>query len=174
MSDNKEFKDLDSLFDSIFNENVSADEMRNRVYDNNFKYGSNNNTVNNRGPLVQIVRPTLNKEAKNKKFNTRYAYFENYISNIDYPNNMKEDYFSGFKDAIEKYYRRSQAYKKNLMLLENVVADELNKYSYRKRRSLNYYNRGYNDGLQYIEGSLKRSKKMMEDEITAVLVRTIL
>jgi len=154
MSDNKEFKDLDSLFDSIFNENVSADEMRNRVYDNNFKY--------------------LNKEAKNKKFNTRYAYFENYISNIDYPNNMKEDYFSGFKDAIEKYYRRSQAYKKNLMLLENVVADELNKYSYRKRRSLNYYNRGYNDGLQYIEGSLKRSKKMMEDEITAVLVRTIL
>jgi len=172
MSDEK-FKDLDELFDAVFKDDISPEELRRRVNRNNQRNprnrGQNPYTRNRR---IQIIKPVLKKDARDRVFKSRYEYFINYITNIEFHPATSADYYGGFEDAIEQYHNRAESYKNNLIIVENVVKDEIRGYNNSVNSSI--YSRGYYDGLCYIEGSLKRSKKMIEEEIVRVLKNTII
>jgi len=169
-----QFDEIDKLFDSVFKEDsdVSVDEIRRRV-SKDYRSTPRMDRTNHRSRRLQIIRPSLSKEVKTKKFDSRYSYFECYITNIDYPVQINAEYERGFHDAIDSYYKRAQAHKNNLVYIENLVHDEIRKYTY-GRNTANLYNRGYSNGLEYVEGSLKKSKKKIEDDITQILGKSIL
>ena len=171
--DKDQFDEIDRLFDSVFRDesDVSVDEVRRKVSANYTRTPRSRTNYNSR--RIQIVRPSLRKNVRDMKFDSRYAYFECYITNIDYPKQMNADYEKGFHDAIDNYYKRAQAHRNNLVLVENLVHDELRRFTY-GRNTANLYNRGYSNGLEYIEGSLKKSKKKIEDDITRILGESIL
>lgn len=168
-----QFDEIDKLFDSVFKENsdVSVDDIRKKI-SGSYRSTPNVERQQHKSRRIQITRPSLSKEVRDKHYDSRFAYFECYITNIDYPNQMNDDYQRGFHDSIDNYYKRAQDHKNNLVFIENLVHDELRKFTY-GRNTANLYNRGYSNGLEYVEGSLKKSKKKIEDDITKILGESI-
>ena len=137
--------DIDDIFsnlDSVKNEEVKKEEEKRQTY------------VSSNDPSL-ISRPRIPDEIGN--YTTRFECFRCIIEHVSYGTQNVNAYVEGHKDALEKYYSDAYQNRKDLYVIEARVSDELNRNNVHSA----LYDKGYYDGLSYVDKALKKSKELL-------------
>ena len=102
-------------------------------------------------------------------YDTRFEAFKGIIEHVSYGTTNVNNYVSGHRDALEKYYKDAYANQKDLYVIEARVNDEINRYASHTQ----LYEKGYYDGLFYVLKALKKSKELLTDKIGAALGKAL-
>lgn len=160
-----------SMLDSIREENnlTSLDDVRQRV-----SRGSNpDNLVNLQrtavSPSKVIRKPELPRIIEN--YDTRLDCFLIILQSVNYGETNSEEYMTGHRNALERYYTYAQSNPRDLSVVEGRLKDELSSYTTATRFTLN--EKGYYDGLIYVQKALKKSKELIMDRIYVLLKKEL-
>lgn len=170
ISDNSKIEEIYNMLDNISSEDNKS-EIKLTTEDNN------NETVKKRttnladlkGSIKPIKKPSFPKEIR--QFENRSDCFFNILGEVDYGTNNNEDYVSGHKRALEKYYTVVKTNSKDLYVAEGQVNDELSTNVASKLNS--YYAKGYYDGLEFVSKALSKSKELISKKMYQQLLKEL-
>ncbi|MDO4701250.1 hypothetical protein EII25_04405 [Erysipelotrichaceae bacterium OH741_COT-311] len=162
---------FDALYDDLAKDKLDIDPKAfGRVFnkDENDEYTLFRDSKYEKYSYRPLSRPMVLKSYRDLTFDSRYDYFINYISNVDYRGRGQEDpYRKGHMAALEKYYHKGQQNKDNLLIIEPILENEILRAKGKKNHY--QYDGGYYDGLLYVRLALKKSKWNMIDKIAEEL-----
>ncbi len=151
-------EDVFSQLDSVRNNDMREEKVT--IINRTTAYSSTSN------PDL-VTKPTIPNHFGD--YDTRFEAFKAIIEYVSYGTTNVNDYVSGHRDALEKYYRDAYSNQKDLYLIEARVNDEISRYVTRN----DLYEKGYYDGLFYVLKALKRSKELLEEKIGEALGKVL-
>ncbi len=167
---NNKFDEIDKMFEDLQQaNNETVDSLKDRLSSKEEDLVSLKESEYSERKSVSLKRPSLPKTIP-ASLNTRLDIFLYCIKNIEYgPNNRS--YVDGHLEALNKYLERARLDHQNLEVVLGTLLDEI-----RHSRSINKTDlkeKGYYDGLNYVNSALKKSKDVMAKKINDTLKREL-
>ncbi len=166
--DNK-FNEIDKMFDELQRANdETVDSLKERLSSHEDLVSLKDDVYSER-KTVSLKRPSLPKTLPTS-LNTRLDIFLYCLKNIEYgPNNRS--YVDGHLSALNKYLEQARLNQNNLEVVSGTVIDEIKRTGANTKNDLQ--EKGYYDGLNYVNSALKKSKDVMAKKINDILKREL-
>ena len=167
---NSKFDEIDKMFDELQQANdETVDSLKERLSSGNEDLVSLKGTDLSERKTVSLKRPSLPKTIP-ASLKTRLDIFLYCLKNVEYgPNNRS--YVDGHLSALNKYLERSRLDHNNLEVVSATLLDEIKRIGANSKTDLK--EKGYYDGLNYVNSALKKSKDVMAKNINDVLKREL-
>ncbi len=166
---NSKFDEIDKMFDELQQANdETVDSLKDRLSGKDEDLVSLKETYSER-KTVSLKRPSLPKTIP-ASLKTRLDIYLYCLKNVEYgPNNRA--YVDGHLAALNKYLDRSRLDPHNLEVVSATLLDEIKRTGSTSKTDLK--EKGYYDGLNYVNSALKKSKDVMAKNINDVLKREL-
>lgn len=151
---------VDSIRSKLSDDNNLASLKRSRAYEESSSY---------KRALV-IKRPSIPMIPTNLK--TRLDIFLYCLKNVDYGSSNNRSYVDGHLEALDSYLEKAQMNSNNLEVVSGILVDEIKRLGNTSKSDLR--EKGYYDGLNYVNQALKKSKDIMAKNINDILQRELL
>ena len=162
MEKEKEINDIYSMLDDIKNDNnISIDEVRDRVNNASFFSNTFNDSLDNYSTVVNV--PTLPSSVTN--YDTYSECIIAFFKAVNYGTSNSKQYVEGHRKALEKYYNEIVNNHRDIYVVEARLNDEINSFSSKD----DIYSKGYYDGMFYALRSIKKAKALLESKINIKL-----
>lgn len=162
MEKEKEINNIYSMLDDIKNDNnISVEEVRNKVNDYSYQTNLDNDSLENYSTVVSV--PTLPSSVSN--YDTFSECIIAFFKAVDYGTNNSKQYVKGHKAALEKYCTEIAHNHKDIYVVEGKLNDEINNFASKD----DIYSKGYYDGLFYVLRAIKKAKALLSSKINIKL-----
>ena len=168
MASKDKFQEIDKMFDELQKANdETVDSLKNKLSSDqdllSFK-----NTAGKKAAYLK--RPSLPRLVP-KTVKTRLDIFLYCMKNVDYGEDNVRSYVDGHLAALNKYLEQASFNQTNLEVVYGTLYDELKKMQKASKDDL--YDKGYADGLSYVDQALRRSKDVMAKNINDILKKEL-
>lgn len=162
ISDNSKIEEIYNLLDSI-----KVDNNKSKSDVSSSKKTPSLSDLKSK--IKPIRRPVFPSEIM--VFENRSDCFVHILQEVDYGSDNNEDYVSGHKAALEKYFMIAKNNSKNFYVVEGQVKDEL--AACKRANNTSAYARGYYDGLNFILAALNKSRDLMSEKVYRELLKEL-
>ena len=156
----------DKKIDDIFN--LLDDVKKQEQSEIKLKKNSDIKLTDLKEKTKPIIRPPF--PSIDRPFEKRSDCFLTFLQQVDYGDNNPH-YKKGHKEALEKYYVLASNNKKDFFVLEGQIRSEIEKYQ--RIYKDDYFNKGFYDGLLYVEKAFEKSKELTSKKISEELMKEL-
>lgn len=162
------FDEIDRMFEELQRANdETAESIRSRLSDGDDLF-SLHPYGRMRTRSVMIRRPTLPSIPSTLR--TRLDIFLYCLKNVDYAANNSA-YVDGHLQALNSYLEKARLNANNLEVVAGTLNDEIRRFGRVNKTDIR--EKGYYDGLSYVNQALKRSKEIIARQINDILKREL-
>ena len=162
---NSKFDEIDKMFEELQKENnETVDSLKERLYGKDDLLSFHEKESTDRRVMI-VHRPSL--PAVPSAIKSRLDIYLYCLKNVDYGSGNNRMYVDGHIEALNRYLEQAKLNPTNLEVVLGTVTDEMRRLGGTSKVDLK--EKGYYDGLSYVNQALKKSKDIVAKDINDTL-----